>query len=189
MPSGPFRAFKVCSIKAHLARLTPFSVSKSCVLLTKSLSKTHSVSKTAVLLTIRRTYPDNRPSAVVLVNKSSPVVHKVESKVGDLDRFIGKGGSFACWLSGHTHLDFVGHIRGHRRQRMIIADKSGEKDSYMQEARTRGTVLQDSFNLVTVNTSRSTLYVKRIGCTRDQYGRSKSLFTYNYSTGEVLVNE
>lgn len=106
-----------------------------------------------------------------------------------VDRFIEAGGVFACWLSGHTHLDFVGHIRGHRRQLMIIADKSGEKDSYMQEARTRGTVLQDSFNLVTVNTSRSTLYVKRIGCTRDQYGRSKSLFTYNYSTGEVLVNE
>jgi hypothetical protein len=103
MPSGPFRAFKVCGIKAHLARLTPFSVSKSCVLLTKSLSKTHSVSKTAVLLTkslsethsvsktavlltIRRTYPENRPSALVLVDKSSPEVHKVESKVGDLGR-------------------------------------------------------------------------------------------------------
>ena len=62
------------------------SVSKWGILLTKSLSNTHSVSKTAVLLTIRRTYPENRPSAVVLVDKSSPEVHKVESKVGDLGR-------------------------------------------------------------------------------------------------------
>ena len=106
-----------------------------------------------------------------------------------VDRFIDNGGSFACWLSGHTHLDFIGHVRSHRRQLMVIADKAGEKDAYMQEARTRGTVLQDAFNLVTVNTSRKTLYVKRIGCNRDQYGRSKSLFTYNYSTGEVIVNE
>ena len=63
-----------------------FSVSKSAILLTKSISKSNSVSKTAVLLTIRRTYPENRPSAVVLVDKSSPEVHKVESKVGDLGR-------------------------------------------------------------------------------------------------------
>jgi hypothetical protein len=51
MPSGPFGACKVCGIKAHLARLTPFSVSKSAILLTKSLSKTHSVSKWGILLT------------------------------------------------------------------------------------------------------------------------------------------
>ena len=106
-----------------------------------------------------------------------------------VDRFIEAGGTFACWLSGHTHLDHIGHVRGHSRQLMVIVDKSGEKDSYMQEARTRGTVLQDSFNLLTVNTSRKTLYVKRIGCTRDQYQRSKTYFTYNYSTGEVLTNE
>ena len=41
----------LCDTKAHLARLTPFSVSKLGVLLTKSLSETNSVSKTAILLT------------------------------------------------------------------------------------------------------------------------------------------
>ncbi|MBR1872666.1 MAG: metallophosphoesterase [Bacteroidales bacterium] len=106
-----------------------------------------------------------------------------------VDRFIEAGGIFACWLSGHTHLDFIGHIPGHSRQLQIIADKAGAKDGYMQEARTRGTRLQDAFNLVTINTSRGTLFVKRIGCDRDQYMRSKSYFTYNYLTGKVIVNE
>ena len=106
-----------------------------------------------------------------------------------VDRFIAGGGKFACWLSGHTHLDMVGHIPGHSRQLQIIVDKAGEKDNYMQEARTRGTVLQDAFNLVTVNPSRGLVLLKRIGCTRDQYMRSKSLLTYNYLTGEVILAE
>ena len=49
--SGPFGACKVCGIKSHLARLTPYFVSKLGILLTKSISKTHPVSKTADLLT------------------------------------------------------------------------------------------------------------------------------------------
>lgn len=106
-----------------------------------------------------------------------------------VDAFLDAGGSFACWLSGHTHLDFIGHISGHERQLQIIADKAGEKDDYMQEARPRGTRFQDSFNLVTVNTGRSLLVVKRIGCDRDQYMRSKSLFCYDYKNGKVIVNE
>ena len=133
------------------------------------------------------------PAAGTVLSYDYPGAPQMEcmydAAFGAVDRFIGKGGSFACWLSGHTHLDFIGHIRGHRRQLMVIADKAGWKDSYMQEARPRGTAFQDAFNLITINTSRSTLYLKRIGCTLDQYARSKSLFTYNYSTGEVIVNE
>ncbi|MBR6245850.1 MAG: metallophosphatase family protein [Bacteroidales bacterium] len=106
-----------------------------------------------------------------------------------VDRFIDAGGTFACWLSGHTHIDMTGHVPGHRRQLQIIVDKAGQKDSYMQEARTRGTVLQDAFNLVTVNPSRGLILVKRIGCNRDHYMRSKSLFTYSYLTGELIASE
>ncbi|MBQ7459567.1 MAG: metallophosphoesterase [Bacteroidales bacterium] len=106
-----------------------------------------------------------------------------------VDGFIDDGGTFVCWLSGHTHLDFIGHVSGHQRQLMVIADKAGAKDDYMQEARPIGTIFQDSFNLVTVNPGRHTLVVQRIGCTRDQYMRSKRLFCYDYTTGNILVNE
>ncbi len=106
-----------------------------------------------------------------------------------VDAFLDAGGVFACWLGGHTHLDFIGHVWGRPRQLMIIADKAGAKDDYMQEARPRGTRFQDSFNLVTVNTGRTMVTVQRIGCTRDQYMRSKTLFAYNYCTGKILVNE
>ncbi|MBQ9194818.1 MAG: metallophosphoesterase [Bacteroidales bacterium] len=106
-----------------------------------------------------------------------------------VDAFLEKGGDFACWLGGHTHLDFIGHIPGHGRQLQIIADKAGFKDDYMQEARPRGTRFQDAFNLVTINPGRSMVSVQRIGCNRDQYLRSKTLFCYDYRSGTILVNE
>lgn len=106
-----------------------------------------------------------------------------------VDAFLDQDGRFACWLSGHTHLDFVGHVHGHERQLQVIVDKAGEVDDYMQEDRTPGTRNQDAFNLVTVNPSRNLLIIQRIGCTRDQYLRSKTLFSYDYTRRKVLVNE
>lgn len=106
-----------------------------------------------------------------------------------VDDFIDKGGSFVAWMSGHTHQDFIGHVSGHARQFQIIVDKAGEGDDYMQEDRTRGTVNQDAFDLVTVNTSRHLVIIDRIGCTRDQYMRGKHLLVYDYVNRKVLVNE
>lgn len=107
----------------------------------------------------------------------------------EVDRFIGAGGTFVCWLSGHTHLDMIGVVTGHPKQMMVTVDKAGEKDMYMGEGRIRGGKSQDSFNLVTINSSRSIVTVDRIGCTTDENGRSKTRFRFNYLTGEVLVNE
>lgn len=106
-----------------------------------------------------------------------------------VDRFILSGGSFACWLGGHMHSDMIGHVQGHQRQLHIAVDKAGEGDQYMQEDRSRGTRNQDAFNLVTINPSRGVLFVDRIGCNRDQYMRSKSLFCYNYRDGRIITNE
>lgn len=106
-----------------------------------------------------------------------------------VDAFLDGGGTFVCWLGGHTHLDFIGHVRGHQRQLQVLLDKAGELDDYMQEDRTPGTRNQDAFNLVTVNPSRHALFIQRVGCSRDQYLRSKTLFVYDYKQREVLVNE
>lgn len=106
-----------------------------------------------------------------------------------LDRFIDDGGIFVCWLSGHDHEDYIGRVNGHERQLQILVDKAGEKDAYMHEDRTPGTVNQDSFNLVTVNPGKNLLTIQRIGCTRGPGMRSKTLFCYDYKTRAVTVNE
>lgn len=112
-----------------------------------------------------------------------------EQAFATLDRFIDGGGVFVCWLSGHAHEDYIGYVVGHERQLQILVDKAGEKDAYMHEDRTPGTVTQDSFNLVTINPSKNLLIIQRIGCTRGPGMRSKTLFCYDYRTRTVTVNE
>lgn len=106
-----------------------------------------------------------------------------------LDRFIDAGGVFVCWMSGHDHEDYIGVIPGHERQLQILVDKAGEKDGYMHEDRTRGTVNQDSFNLLTVNRSKDLMTIQRIGCTRGPRMRAKTVFCYDYKSRKVIVNE
>lgn len=106
-----------------------------------------------------------------------------------LDGFIDNGGTFVCWLSGHDHEDYIGYVGGHSRQLQILVDKAGDKDVYMHEDRTPGTVNQDSFNLVTVNPSKNLLTIQRIGCTIGPMMRSKKLFCYDYVDNRIIVNE
>ena len=108
---------------------------------------------------------------------------------GRVDRFLDEGGRFVCWLGGHFHQDFVGHVRGHGRQFQILVDKAGKADWWMEEDRTPGTRNQDAFNLLTVNPGRGLLIIDRIGCDRDPYMRGKRLFVYDYIKREVLVTE
>ena len=104
-----------------------------------------------------------------------------------VDAFLDRGGQFACWLCGHTHLDMIGFATGHPRQFVITVDKAGEKDQYMQEDRTRGTAFQDSFNIISLDGAAGWLSVRRVGCNVSEDGRQKTGFSYNWLTGEVSV--
>ncbi len=106
-----------------------------------------------------------------------------------VDRFIDKDGVFVCWLSGHTHSDFISTVDGHERQLQIIVDKGGSGDAYMSEDRSVGTINQDAFNLTTVNTTKSLLIINRIGCTTGPDMRSKKLFVYDYKSRKIVTSE
>lgn len=106
-----------------------------------------------------------------------------------VDRFIDNGGSFICWLSGHTHSDFIGTVKGHDRQLQVIVEKAGEFDRYMFEDRTPGTVNQDAFNLFTANPCKGIFTIQRIGCSRGDRMQSKKLFVYDYKNRKVVVSE
>lgn len=130
------------------------------------------------------------PSIPSCSNPDAPQIECMrEQAFVTVDRFIDNGGEFVCWLSGHDHEDYIGIVPSHTRQLQILVDKAGEKDMYMHEDRTKGTVNQDSFNLVTVNPSKSLLVIQRIGCTRGPEMKSKTLFCYNYRKRTIIVNE
>ncbi len=105
------------------------------------------------------------------------------------DKFIDDGGTFICWLSGHTHSDFIGTVPGHDRQVQIIVEKAGEMDTYMLEDRTKGTRNQDAFNLFTINPALNIFTIQRIGAVRNERMQSKRLLVYDYVSHSVLVQE
>lgn len=105
------------------------------------------------------------------------------------DRFIDDGGTFICWLSGHTHSDFIGTVPGHGRQVQVIVEKAGEMDTYMREDRTKGTRNQDAFNLLTINPALNIFTVQRIGSVRNERMQSKKLLVYDYVSHSVLIQE
>lgn len=106
-----------------------------------------------------------------------------------VDKFIDNGGAFVCWLSGHDHEDYIGLVCGHERQLQILVGKAGEKDIYIHEDRTPGTLNQDLFNLVTVNPSKHLLVIQRIGCNVGPQMRSKNIFSFDYLSRNIVVKE
>lgn len=112
-----------------------------------------------------------------------------EAAFNSVDQFVNAGGQFVCWLSGHTHSDYMGMVKGHETQLQVILDKSGDMDTYMREDRTKGTRNQDAFNLTTINPSRGLLTIYRIGCRRGADMRSKELFVYDYIHNRVVLSE
>lgn len=112
-----------------------------------------------------------------------------EKGFATVDRFIDNGGIFVCWLSGHTHADFIGKVKGHEKQLQVIVEKAGEFDRYMYEDRTPGTLNQDAFNLFTVNPYKGLFTIQRIGSNRGDRMQSKKLFVYDYRNSRIEVSE
>lgn len=102
-----------------------------------------------------------------------------------VDDAIEDGLEFVCWLSGHCHRDFIGFVADHTTQLQVCIAKSGEKDSYVAEGREVGTLNQDSFDLVTVNTEKGYVEFNRIGCSKDSKGRDWSKVRYDFRKGSV----
>lgn len=105
--------------------------------------------------------------------------------------FMDNGGTFICWMSGHTHRDHFYDVANHDTygyQLMLNTNgaviTSGAGD--MIRLGTNGDA--DCYNYVTVNTTQKLLKVLRIGCNVDAIGRGRTVFVYDYVNHKVVVN-
>lgn len=111
-----------------------------------------------------------------------------ESAFTAVDTFIGNGGEFVCWLSGHTHGDYIGTVNGHTDQIQIIVstDNPDKPDSDAPMVRT--TKSQDLFNIFVVDGVNKLIKLVRIGADKDRYLRSRKTLCLNYETKDVISN-
>lgn len=99
-----------------------------------------------------------------------------------VNEYIELGGHFACYLTGHQHIDHFGVGVAYNNQLNITVgtgdDFAGSNTQNI--ARVKGTDSQDLFNIVAIDTYNSTIRLARIGAKYDRYGREKKTLCYYY---------
>lgn len=121
-----------------------------------------------------------------------------------VDTFISNGGSFACWLVGHTHYDFLSTVASFQEgdgnfgrpditidntQLVVTIDTSSSataQTTYSDIDHTAGTKLQDCFNLVTIDAANKLIKIVRVGCDTDKWMRKKDTLCINYETQTIV---
>ena len=104
-----------------------------------------------------------------------------------IQKFIDKGGDFVCWLSGHTHRDYVYYLTDYPKQMGFTIDCATCSNGVTDEERENGTKSQDCFNLIAFDTTRKLVKIARIGSDRDSLLRKKDTFCINYQTKKIYT--
>lgn len=104
-----------------------------------------------------------------------------------IQKFIDKGGDFVCWLSGHTHRDYVYYLTDYPKQIGFTIDCATCSNGVTDEERENGTKSQDCFNLIAFDTTRKLVKIARIGSDRDSLLRKKDTFCINYQSKKIYV--
>ena len=103
---------------------------------------------------------------------------------------IDNGLEFVCWLFGHEHLDHFGYIRDYPQQYALSVDKSApagngwERDAIRQSTGRS----QDSFDIISVDTTLKVLTVMKVGNNMDKFLRQKNFMAFDYANRIVLSN-
>jgi hypothetical protein len=108
-----------------------------------------------------------------------------QTKRDAVDAFIGAGGSFICWMSGHTHADMTGLYTGGTngdQLSVVLSNASNSRISSMRIDR----YAQDCFTYMAVNTEEKLLYLLRIGIDVDMWYHKNLFLCYNYENHSVV---
>lgn len=105
--------------------------------------------------------------------------------------FIDGGGHFVCWLCGHTHADMFRFPTSYPAQLYVAVANAGINAHVVSHAecqivRENGEHSQDLFNIVSINATRQTLTIVRVGADRDTIGRHIGTIVYDYANKEIL---
>ena len=107
-----------------------------------------------------------------------------------VDSFITAGGKFVCWIHGHTHYKMFAQLHTHPDQLDVAVCNAGIRpfaQTYVN-SRIDGTVSEDSFNIVAIDTTSKVLKIIAVGAVYDRYMRVVDSVSYNYDTHELLYS-
>ena len=106
-----------------------------------------------------------------------------------VNTFLGNGGEFVCWLTGHCHRDNTGYYQGTNGKQVIInIDCAAMRNDSGSRYRAENSKSQDAFNILTVNTARKVISVFRVGNDCDALQRHIGSMCIKYDTAELIAS-
>ncbi len=123
--------------------------------------------------------------SVVAQDDSTALVPALQDVV---QAFIEQGGEFVCYLSGHTHTDYVWYGKEYPQQLCVTVDSShvGYANYWSDTLRQEGTKSEDLFNLFSFDTEQKLVKIVRVGANTNTWLQSKRMITVNYKTMNVI---
>jgi len=105
-----------------------------------------------------------------------------------VDDFIGDGGVFLCWLTGHRHKDFVVRNTQYTGQDIFVISTANHTRHTLEGATTNDVAneLYDCFNYIGVDTTNKIIKVWRVGYNIDGGLKRKNTLTYDYATRSIV---
>ena len=117
-------------------------------------------------------------------------IHLAPEAIAAVDDFIDGGGDFICWLTGHTHADYIMTETAAPGQLMISiasAKYSNHFDGYSPASETAISERNyDCFDLIGVDLTNKIIKVLRIGYNQDASMKVRNRYSYNYGSGKLV---
>jgi len=139
------------------------------------------------------------PDQIVGLNTSFQTLQQMSalttlpiSAAAAVQAFIGDGGKFVCWLTGHLHNDMFGYSQTYNNQLILVigcATSKASQNASNDIARVDGTKSMDEFDIINIDSYNKTLKILRVGADKDSFGRSRFSASVNYETKAVLWND
>lgn len=136
---------------------------------------------------IQSTYTaiNNTAGMVILDDGTYTYNANVHSRI---DEFIGGGGNFICLLGGHFHMDMFGKVNSTTHEQLYLLGDCAARVPLRDHRYVNKTRMQDSFNIVSIDTNLKMIKVFKVGYQYDVYLRRKGTLCYNYETHQMVFN-
>ena len=117
------------------------------------------------------------------------IIHLPQDAVSAVDTFKQAGGKFVCWLSGHTHGDYIMHNSAYTGQLMIsiaTAKYSRHFDGFCPKETETWSDNFDCFDQIGIDTTHNIIKVLRVGYHEDAGMRIRNRFAYDFLNNELV---
>ena len=125
----------------------------------------------------------------VFNSSSFDAIHLAPEAVSAVSDFINGNGNFVCWLTGHTHNDYLMTETNASRQFMIniaSAKYSNHADGFSPTATAYGETNYDCFDVIGIDLTNKILKVLRIGFNEDAAMKIRNRFSYDFANSKLL---